>query len=65
MGRGLCFWASEESKTDRENNGKRFKIFFFPASAWAWKKENNAIQNGTVFFSKKRKCNSKEPKNRL
>jgi len=48
MGCGLCFWASEESKTDRENSGEIFKIFFFPTSAWVWTKENNAIQNGTV-----------------
>ena len=48
MGCGLCFWASEESKTDRKNSGKRFKIFFFPASVWAWKKENSAVQNDTV-----------------
>jgi hypothetical protein len=68
MGCGLCFWASEESKTDRENSGKRFKIFFFPTSVWAWKKENSAVQNDIVlvfFFLKKRKCNLKKPKNRL
>jgi len=68
MGCGLCFWASEESKTDRENSGEIFKIFFFPTSAWVWTKENNAIQNGTVlvfFFFKKRECNLKEPKNGL
>jgi hypothetical protein len=41
-------------------SGKRFKIFFFPASAWAGKKENSAVQNDTVlvfFFLKKRKMN--------
>jgi hypothetical protein len=51
---------------------RRFKIFFFPASACAGK-ENSAVQNGIVsvfcyyFFKKKRKrkCNLEEPKNRL
>jgi hypothetical protein len=37
-------------------SGKRFKIFFFPASAWAGKKENSAVRNGTVlvFFLKEK-----------
>jgi hypothetical protein len=47
MGCGLCFLASEESKTERKNSGKRFKIFFFPAFAWAGK-EKSVVQNGTV-----------------
>jgi hypothetical protein len=39
-------WEGKE----KENSGKkkRFKIFFFPASACAGKKENHVVQNGTV-----------------
>jgi len=50
---------------------KWFKIIFFPASACAGKKENSAVQNGTVsvfcffFFLRKEKCNLEEPKNGL
>jgi len=63
----LCKWEGDKL------SGKRFKIFFFPASAWAGKKENSAVQNGTVlgfffffsFFFKKRKCNLKKTKNGL
>jgi len=41
---------------------KWFKIIFFPASACAGKKENSAVQNGTVsvfcfFFFYEKKCN--------
>jgi len=43
-------------------SGKRFKIFF-PASAWAEKKGNSAVQNGTFFFFfKEKKCNLEEEK---
>jgi hypothetical protein len=38
----LCKWEGDKL------SGKRFKIFFFPASAWAGKKENSAVQNGIV-----------------
>jgi hypothetical protein len=52
-----CKWEGDKL------SGKRFKIFF-PASAWAEKKRNSAVQNGTVvFFLKERKCNLKEEKN--
>jgi hypothetical protein len=48
---------------------KWFKIFFFPASACAGKKENSAVQNGIVsvlcFFFLEKKCNLEEPKNGL
>jgi len=45
-------WGGER---ERE---KWFKIFFFPASACAGKKENSAVQNDTVsvfFFLKKKR----------
>jgi hypothetical protein len=38
----LCKWEGDKL------SGKRFKIFFFPASAWAGKKENSAVQNSIV-----------------
>ena len=46
----LCKWEGDKL------SGKRFKIFFFPAFAWAGKKENNVVQNDTVlgfFFEEK------------
>jgi len=47
----LCKWEGDKL------SGKRFKIFFFPASAWARKKENSVVQNNTVlgffFFEEK------------
>jgi len=50
-------WASGRGKRRRIAGEKRFKIFIFPASACAGKKENSAIQNVTVsvFFFLKRK----------
>jgi hypothetical protein len=61
MGCGLCFWSSEESKTD---NGKRLKKnLLLPCFACAGKKENSAVQNDIVsvffpfFFFKERKMN--------
>jgi hypothetical protein len=56
--------ASREVEKERVS-GKRFKIFFFPASAWAGKKGNSAVQNDTVlvfFFFKEKKCNLEEEK---
>jgi hypothetical protein len=41
-------WASGRGKRRRIAGEKRFKIFIFPASACAGKKENSAIQNVTV-----------------
>jgi hypothetical protein len=55
----LCKWEGDKL------SGKRFKIFFFPASAWAGKKGNSAVQNDTVlvfFFFKEKKCNLEEEK---
>ena len=51
MGCGLCpgFVGKWEGKEKEKVSGKKIsKIFFFPASAWAGKKGNNAVQNGTV-----------------
>jgi ABC-type polysaccharide/polyol phosphate export permease len=66
------FWASGVVEKEKLSGKRRFKIFFFPASACAGKKENSAVQNGTVsvscfffFLTKKRKCNLEEPKNGL
>jgi hypothetical protein len=56
----LCKWEGDKL------SGKRFKIFFFPASAWAGKKGNNAVQNDTVlvfFFLRKRNVIWKKKKN--
>ena len=57
----LCKWEGDKL------SGKRFKIFFFPASAWARKKGNSAVQNGTVlvffFFLRKRNVIWKKKKN--
>jgi hypothetical protein len=33
---------------EKLNGKRRFKIFFFPASACAGKKENSDVQHGTV-----------------
>jgi len=59
MGCGLCpgFVGKWEGKEKEKVSGKKIsKIFFFPASAWAGKKGNSAVQNGTVlvFFLRKR-----------
>jgi hypothetical protein len=57
-------WEGKE----KENSGeKRFKIFFFPTSACAGKKENSVVKTALFqfFFLKKRKCNLEEPKNGL
>ena len=58
----LCKWEGDKL------SGKRFQIFFFPASAWAGKKGNSAVQNGTVlvfFFFKEKKCNLEEEEKNL
>jgi hypothetical protein len=57
-------WSSLGREREQE---KQFKIFFFLSSACTRKKENSAVQNGTisVFFFKKRKCNWEELKNEL
>jgi hypothetical protein len=67
MGCGLCagFVGKWEGKEKEKVSGKKIsKIFFFPASAWAGKKGNSAVQNGTVlvFFFKEKKCNLEEEK---
>jgi hypothetical protein len=59
MGCGLCpvFVGKWEGKEKEKVSGKKIsKIFFLPASAWAGKKGNSAVQNGTVlvFFLRKR-----------
>jgi hypothetical protein len=65
-GYGSCrvSWASG---VERESGKKTFKIFFFLASACAGKKENSAVQNGTVpvfcfFFLRKENVIWRNPK---
>jgi hypothetical protein len=62
------FWASGVVEKEKLSGKRRFKIFFFPASACAGKKENSAVQNGTVsvscffFLTKKNNVIWKNPK---